>query len=136
MRILFILIFLYFPATIKAPESKTLFISEDTPIKPYTAIINAIGAIETNHDTLAVNVKEQAYGYFQIRQIRLDDYFYRTGVNYNLPDMLNYRKAERVFMYYALAFRYDDYRGIAREWNKSKTDKYWKKVKQSINKTT
>lgn len=85
-------------------------------------------------DTLAVNKIEQAYGYFQIRQVRLDDYYERTGIKYTLGDMLNYQKAERVFLHYAIEIGYRDPGKIARDWNGSgpKTWEYWKKVKNYL----
>jgi hypothetical protein len=119
--------------SLAAPPSNSGMIFVAEVFRPYKTIIHAIGATETNHDTLAINPKEQAYGYFQVRQIRLDDYYQRTGIRYELSDMLNYQKAEAVFLHYACKFRYDDYKGIAYDWNKSVTNRYWNKVRGYLN---
>jgi len=115
-----------------APESNTAVIIASEPIKPYKTIIKAIGSVECRFDTLAVNPIEQAYGYFQCRQIRLDDYYKQTGIRYSLNDMLDYEKAEKVFLHYACQFRHDDYKAIAWDWNKSRTNKYFLKVQKAM----
>ena len=101
---------------------------------PYAKIITAIGMVESNRDNAAFNKKEGAAGQFQVRAIRLKDFNHRTGMKYRLKDMHDYTKAVTVFMYYASAFAPDDYEGIAKEWNKSRTDKYWNKVKNELKK--
>ena len=99
---------------------------------PYAKIIQAIGTVESNRDNAAFNKKEGAAGQFQIRAIRLKDFNHRTGMKYRLKDMHDYTKAVTVFMYYASDFAPDDYEGIAKEWNKSRTNRYWNKVKDQL----
>lgn len=101
---------------------------------PYAKIITAIGTVESNRDNAAFNKKEGAAGQFQIRAIRLKDFNHRTGIKYRLKDMYDYNKAITVFMYYASNYSPDDYEGIAKEWNKSRTDRYWNKVKAELKK--
>jgi hypothetical protein len=115
-----------------APGYETLYIITPEPIQPYAKIVYAIGMVEGNCDTLSYNPKEEATGYFQIRPIRLRDYNQRTQSHYTINDMYDYRKANKVFMYYATQYRYDDYKGIAKDWNKSKTNRYYLKVKKYL----
>ena len=128
LTILLILTF----SLLKAPNVVTGYIAIEEGINPYKVIINAIGAVESNFDTLAYNPKEEATGFFQCRPIRLKDYNQRTGESLTLEDMYNYPKAERVFLYYATQFRHDDYKAISIDWNKSRTLKYWKKVQKYL----
>jgi hypothetical protein len=53
-------------------------------------------------------------------------------MNYRHKDMYDYTKAVTVFMYYASDFTPDEYEAIAKEWNKSVSDKYWNKVKKKL----
>ena len=69
-------------------------------------------------------MKDKSYGIAQIRQARLDDYFERTGIRYSEKDMFDPVKSKEVFMYFACQFRPSNYRLIARDWNKSVTEKY------------
>ena len=101
---------------------------------PYAKIITAIGIVESGQDNAAFNKKEGAAGIFQVRAIRLKDFNHRTGMDYHMKDMHDYTKAVTVFMYYASDFAPDDYEGIAKEWNKSRTDRYWSKVKAELKK--
>jgi hypothetical protein len=130
-RIIKLLFFLLISAEIYAPEYRTICVEYTPPVDCYARLIDAIGFVESSHNDSAINHSEQAYGFFQVRQIRLDDYYQRTGIRYELSDMLNRGKAEKVFRYYA---RGRDYEKIARDWNGSGrgTDRYWNKVRQLI----
>lgn len=125
-------IFSLFSALLTAPPSEGLTVFVAEPVRPYEKIIHAIGMVETKLDTLAYNPEEQAVGFFQIRPIRVKDYNQRTGDSLTLMDMYNYQKAKKVFMHYAVQFRYDDYKLIAKDWNKSRTNRYWNKVKLNL----
>jgi hypothetical protein len=108
----------------------------------YKPLIKAIGIIESRCDTNAINVKEGAYGYFQIRKNRLKHYNNLTGKNYTSQDMHNFEKAQEVFLY----FVNHDSRGrlipdkpydkTAKNWNGSgpMTENYWKLVSAQLNK--
>ena len=108
--------------------STVIFVSE--PIKAFTRLIYAVVMVESGGDTLAVNLLEEAYGAFQIRPIRLLDYYQRTGKNYKTKDCYNYKVSEEIFLYYAVTNGSIDYQSIARNWNGSgkMTLDYWKKV--------
>jgi hypothetical protein len=134
MKIIFILLLLLVSYRAFAPISPCITIVKPEVIDPYKQLIYAIGMVEGKLDTLAINPVEQAYGYFQVRAIRLEDYNARTGSNYSLQDMLVYEKAERVFRYYASQIGFKDPGRIARSWNGSgpKTWDYWKKVRNYL----
>lgn len=128
-----IILIFFMTLELLAPESNTAVIIASEPIKPYKTIIKAIGSVECRFDTLAVNPIEQAYGYFQCRQIRLDDYYKQTGIRYSLTDMLDYEKAEKIFLYYASQFNPADIKGICVNWNGvSKRNLYYKKVQKAM----
>lgn len=139
-----------FPIIVIGPTAPSIPIIAGEPINPYKGIKFAVGKVEVGKtmyfkvgnvqvsyeylDTTAINHTEQAYGYFQVRQIRLDDYNAENGTDYTLEDMLDYYKAEKVFMYYAVRIGYKNPGKIARDWNGSgpKTWKYWDKVRSHL----
>ena len=134
MKVIFIILLLLVSIRAFAPAYTTIIIGRSEGIDPYKTIKYAIGMVECRLDTVIVNPFEQAYGYFQIRQVRLNDYYDRTGIKYSLSDMLDYEKAERVFMYYAARIGYQNPSKIARDWNGSgpKTWVYWNKVRKFL----
>lgn len=90
--------------------------------------------VETQYDTLAYNPLEEAVGYFQIRPIRLEDYNFRTGSNYTMVDLFNYKNSEKIFLYYASEIGPYHFEQIARNWNGSgkNTILYWQQVKRFL----
>jgi hypothetical protein len=125
-------LFLLLSVRLFAPVTDYTALLLNEPINPYKTILEAIGKVESKQDTFAINVKEMAIGYFQVRPIRLEDYYNRTGIRYYPWDMLDYDKAEKVFRYYASQFEPWDYEAISKDWNKSVTDIYFNKVKQQL----
>jgi hypothetical protein len=134
MKVILIIFLLLVSIKVLAPSSPCLVIFDSQGIDPFRKLRYAIGMVETKLDTLAINRQERAYGYYQVRQVRLNDYYKRTGIRYSLKDMLDYDKAEKVFMYYATQIGPYDPSRIARNWNGSgpKTWVYWKKVKKVL----
>jgi hypothetical protein len=138
MKVILLITFLLVSYKAFAPEFPSFIIPTPDKIDPYKSIKYAIGMVEVYGngimDTLAINQTEQAYGYFQIRQIRITDYCARTGIQYTLRDMLDYEKAEKVFMYYAVRIGFRNPGEIARRWNGSgpATWDYWQKVKNYL----
>lgn len=132
--IIIALLILSVPLRVFAPERKSLPVIAVEPVNPYERLIYAIGMVETNCDTLAYNAEEQAAGFFQIRPVRLKDYNERTGNNYEMKDLYDYKISEKIFLYYAWRTRNDNFEEIARKWNGSgpKTIHYWKKVKKYL----
>jgi hypothetical protein len=133
-KIIFVAVLLSFTLRVLAPSRITLTIPVPAPIEAYRTLINAIGKVETNFDTLAYNPAEKAVGFFQIRPIRLKDYNKRTGNNYEMKDLYNYAVSEKIFLYYASEIGPYNFEKIAKRWNGSgpKTFYYWKRVKKEI----
>jgi hypothetical protein len=125
-----ILCFFLFELNAAAPRAITTVIFVSEPVEAYTRLINAVVMVESSGDTLAFNLLEEAYGAFQIRPIRLLDYYQRTGKNYKMEDCFNYQISKEIFLYYAVMNGSLDYQSIARNWNGSgkMTLDYWKKV--------
>jgi hypothetical protein len=123
---------LFIPAF--APDMKVAYICSAEPVDAYDRLIKAIVKVESAGDTLAYNLSEEAVGAFQIRPIRLLDYYQRTGIIYKSKDCYNFEISKEVFLYYARQTGYPDYEMIARNWNGSgnATLDYWKKVKSNL----
>jgi len=117
-----------------APGNVAVFVEKGKAIRPYDRIIRAIGKVESGNRDSVINYSELSYGRYQCRQIRLDDYFNRTGVRYCLPDMLDSVKSRKVIEYYANlygVYRSDEF---IKSWNGSgvATIKYLAKVRESL----
>jgi hypothetical protein len=125
---------LTFALKVFAPAREALIVLRSSPLKPFNSLIHAIGMVETQFDTLAYNPLEQAVGYFQIRPIRLMDYNNRTGSNYILNDLFNYKISEKIFLYYATEIGPYNFEKIAKTWNGSgeSTILYWDQVKKFL----
>lgn len=117
-----------------APMKDSVIVLRTSPIEPYKNLIHAIGMVETQFDTLAYNPLEEAVGYFQIRPIRLVDYNIRTGSNYTMNDLFNYKISEKIFLYYASEIGPYNFERIAKTWNGSgqSTIQYWDQVKKFL----
>ena len=121
------------------PPDYTLSIMESKPIRPFESIWRAIATVESQNNANAYNLKENAVGLVQIRQVRLDDYKKKSGVHYNLYEMYDTIKAKEVFMFYAEKIGHDNPERISREWNggergmtKPSTKKYFAKVSEIL----
>jgi hypothetical protein len=64
----------------------------------------------------------------------VEDYNKRTGSNYTMNDMFNYKISEKIFLYYALQIGPYDLKSIAMNWNGSgpRTIQYWNQVKKYL----
>jgi hypothetical protein len=113
---------------------KVAYICSAKPVDAYDRLVKAIVKVESTGDTLAYNLSEEAVGAFQIRPIRLLDYYQRTGIFYKLKDCYNFKISKEIFLFYARQTGYPDYEKIARNWNGSgiATLDYWKKVKSNL----
>ena len=117
-----------------APDIKVTFVCVPKPVNAYDRLIKAVVQVESAGDTLAYNLSEEAAGAFQIRPIRLLDYYQRTGNSYKIEDCYNFEISKEIFLYYARQTGYRDYKTIARNWNgtgKTTLD-YWEKVKSNL----
>ncbi len=117
-----------------APDLKVAFIYSSEPVDAYDRLIKAVVQIESSGNALAYNLTEEATGAFQIRPIRILDYYQRTGNNYKIEDCYNFEISKEIFLYYARQIGYPDYETIARNWNGSgeTTLDYWEKVKANL----
>ena len=119
---------------LSAPDVKVIYIPFTKPLDAYERLVNAVVMVESAGDTLAFNQLEEAVGAFQIRQIRLLDYYQRTGINYTIEECYNFNISKEIFLYYARQTGYQDYETIARNWNGSgnATLDYWEKIKANL----
>lgn len=118
-------------STVQNNTANTFFILNPEPIRPYEKIIYAVGMVESSDGVFLINEAEQAYGYFQIRQVRLDDYNKHTNKKYKLNDMYDFKISKEIFLFYAERIGHHNYEKIAKNWNGSGklTIIYWDKVK-------
>lgn len=135
MRIFLAVLFLLITTRVIAPDFKTLVVVENQPVDIYEKLMRAILEVESGGDTLAYNAIEEAYGPFQIRPIRLNDYNKRTGSRYRMKDCYTLSVSREVFLYYARILG-PDYETIAKRWNGSgvMTITYWAKVRAVLEK--
>lgn len=115
-----------------APEARCIIIIKAKSINPYERILKACIEVESHGNIFAYNEKEDAAGILQIRPIKLRQYFIETGLHYKLSDCFNPAVSKKIFMHFASQFNSGDNEKIARDWNKSKTDHYWKLVKAKL----
>ncbi|MGC1389640.1 MAG: hypothetical protein WA816_01250 [Bacteroidales bacterium] len=133
-KIVSITLLLILALKVFAPTSESMILVRTTPVEPYKSLIRAIGMVETQYDTLAYNPLEEAVGYFQIRPIRLADYNNRTGSEYSMNDLFNYKISEKIFLFYAVVIGPYNLERIAKTWNGSgkSTILYWDEVKKFL----
>ena len=114
-----------------APEYRVIYIKVSKATHTYKPLIRAVTWVESKWGVHVWNAKERAVGWFQIRQIRVDDYNKRTKSNYKLTDFYNYNLSEQMFLYYAKGKTYEQ---AAKSWNGSgpKTITYWQNVQLAL----
>jgi hypothetical protein len=134
LKSILIVFFSLLAIRVSAPDIKVAFIYVPEPVDAYDRLIKAVVQVESAGDTLAFNLSEEAVGAFQIRPIRLLDYYQRTGKIYKIEDCYNFEISKEIFLYYAKRTGYPDYETIARNWNGSgkTTLDYWEKVKSNL----
>jgi len=130
-------ILILFTLQLKAPLDNRVVIIKDEPVRPYEAVWNATCKVESNFNPFAVGdttLQSWSYGIVQIRKIRLDDYFMRTGIRYTTKDMFDPAKAKEVFIYFADRIGPYDIERISRNWNGAwrLTASYWKRVSKHL----
>ena len=127
-----ILFFLLLTLVCKAPEWKCLYINRASVVNYYQPLIDAVTTVESLNGVYTWNPKEEAVGWFQIRQIRVDHYNLKRGTNYKLEDFFDYNLSKEMFLYYAKGKTYEK---AAKDWNGSGplTAVYWGKIQKVIN---
>jgi len=134
-----ILIMSLFTASLSAPPSSVVSIPIAEAVRPYDALWRATCRVESKCNPLAIgdkHLERHSYGIVQIRKVRLDDYFKRTGIRYGVLDMFDVEKSKEVFMYYCAG---TDLEYISRAWNggyggteKQATLEYWKLIQTKL----
>jgi hypothetical protein len=114
-RMITTIFLVFFSLLCLAPIDNALILPVGERINPYKRLLWAVGMVESLNKDSALNPKEMAFGRYQIRQIRLDDYYLRTGIRYKLQEMYDSVKAEKVFLYYCNSPY--EFEKIARCWN-------------------
>jgi hypothetical protein len=138
-------LFISMISTATAPPSGTIFIPMDTPIiyhdaGSYAPLIDALTTWESSKNALAVNTHEGAYGAFQIRAGKLEDYNKANNTNYTLEDCFDFELSKKIFLYFTshtLAGKpipQKSWEQTAKDWNGSgiMTINYWEEVKKRI----
>jgi len=117
-----------------APSERVMYIPEGTGFNPYERYVRAVTWVESQGDTWAINVHEQAVGPFQIRPIRVDHYNRLLGTDYKTWDFFDYDLSRDMFLYFA--DRYGPYNIdlAVKRWNGSgrMTIDYLKRVKAKL----
>jgi len=133
MKVTILLIMIF--VVCKAPEWKTLWVQEEQPVRPYEKLCVAVSWYESKHGEFVYNPLEEAVGWFQIRQCRVDHYNQLTGFNYKLEDFYDYTLSKEMFLFFADRFGPYDLKRIACAWNGSgpMTEDYWKEVQKYLN---
>ena len=123
------------PIRVIAPTDQRIVVFQKNAIDPLELLWKATCLVESNNDPLALNVKEQACGIVQIRQVRINHYNRLTGKSYRLEDAFNPAVSREIWDYYAT----DNLECTARSWNggptgmrKKSTIKYWKLIQRYL----
>jgi len=128
-----LLIFFFFLLSIRllAPGYLSGVILKAEPVKPYERIFKVICQIESNNDSLAVNLNDPNGGSFGIAQIgwlKLSEYNQATGANYKLTDLFSVELSKKIFLWHCM--NYPDIETACKRWNGSgsATLVYWDKI--------
>jgi hypothetical protein len=131
MKTILIITFLALFSHVHAPPVDTMYIPAGEKISPYAPVLRAMARVESSNNPFAYNAKEMAVGLWQIRDIRLRDYYRLTGVRYYPCEMFDVAKATDVIMFYFKRFgpyRIDD---AILSWN-CNSKEYLKRVKSVL----
>ena len=130
-KILFIFVLILLSLMCRAPELSVLHIIMPDIINSFEPLVKAITYVESCDGKYTYNKAKNSVGWFQIRQIRVDDYNQRTGSNYKLENFYDYKLSRKMFLYYASGKTFEQ---AAKRWNGSgpKTIKYWSKVQITL----
>lgn len=136
MKYFFTIIFLFISVSLLAPyagSDRSYKMIEEKP-DPFMQLWEALKMVESSNNPFAINHAEQAYGVSQIRQVRLDDYYKRTGKRYTLEECLNEEVSLEIFRFYFE--RYESWELAVRRWNGSgsRTYVYLDRVKNELSK--
>ena len=134
MALIFIIITLFF-SCLTAPPNVRLVIVEAEAIRPYENIWLATCIVESGNNPFAIgdrHLKDKSYGIVQVRQVKLDWYYNRTGIKYSLKDCYKVSVSKEIFMYHMN--QYSDVDEAIKKWNGSgkQTYIYLAKIKKEL----
>jgi hypothetical protein len=134
MKMILTILIALFTLPAFCPVVNVVYLPREAPIEPFKRLIYAVGMVECKMDTTAYNARENAVGFFQIRDIRVRHYNELTGDSLTLQDMYDYYKAEKVFLFFADRIGPYDLERIARNWNGrwELTEGYWKLIQNTM----
>ena len=131
MRLPLTILLLTICGTLYAPGYNSLIIERSEGIEPFAGLWEATCKVESSCNPKAHNIKEDARGIVQIREVRLRDYNQRSGSHYTMNDLYDPKISERIWKYYARKFSVYDFEGIAKAWN-CNSKAYWMKIKKAM----
>ena len=136
MKYFITLLFSIIPAIISSEQinlffPKPLYIYLPAPPISYEILAEAITMVESGKGNKVYNKIENAVGWFQIRQCRVNHYNYIRKTKYKLTDFYDYDLSLEMFLFYAKGKSLET---AAKNWNGSgyMTAIYWRKVKSKI----
>ena len=136
-RMTTILISIMMYAQLAAPPSNSVAIFEAEGVNPFNDLWKATCHVESSGNRFAIGDNGKSYGIAQIQQSRLDDYYQRTGIRFELSDMFDVDNSREVFIYYC--DNPYNLEAISRSWNggngwrhKKQTKDYWQKIQRRI----
>jgi DNA polymerase I-like protein with 3'-5' exonuclease and polymerase domains len=136
MKSFIILLFSMLPNVISSESihpffPKPLIVYLPAPPVSYEILAEAVTMVESGKGKKVYNKAENAVGWFQIRQCRVDHYNYLKKTKYKLTDFYSYNLSLEMFLFYAKGKSPER---AAKNWNGSgpMTAIYWKKVKSKI----
>jgi len=132
-----IIISIFYFQILTAPPNGAEVVFESERVNPFEDLWQATCFVESSGNRFAIGDNGKSWGIAQIQQSRIDDYYQRTGIRFELSDMFDVEKSREVFMYYCS----DPYNleAISRSWNggnnwrqKKQTHDYWYKVQKFL----
>jgi len=131
MKLIIVFILLLISIRAFAPGTKAIYIAVKDALTEFDALIKAVAWVESKNGLYVYNPVENAVGWLQIRQIRIDHYNKLRGTNYSLEDCYNYELSKDIFVFFAQG---KSYKRASMDWNGSgpKTIEYWNKVRARL----
>jgi hypothetical protein len=114
-----------------APPFQSGWIVRQEPINLFERYWTATTQIESQNDSLAVNLNDPNGGSFGIAQIgwlKLDEYNQANGTNYKLTDLFSVELSKKIFFWHCSNF--PDIETAVKRWNGSgsATLIYWDRI--------
>jgi hypothetical protein len=118
-------------STLYAPGWLQMAVISHNPISYYEPLLRAVSKVESMDGLYVYNEKENAVGWLQIRQVRVDHYNRLTGKNYELNDFYDLDLSRQMFLFFAKGKSYEE---AAKQWNGSgpMTETYWNKIQKNL----